>query len=109
MLLIEDSNKGYEIDNRKIPGGAYADDMVLHTNRNSDLQALMYLTSDYFNFVGLKIAADGRDKTIYTNNVDLHIYDIYFRDEDHNPIKIPFYTSSESYKYLGLWINLELN
>ena len=59
----------------------------------------MYLTSDYFNFVGLKIAADGRDKT---NNVDLHLYDIYFRDEDHNPIKIPFYTSSESYKYLGL-------
>ena len=37
MLLIEDSNKEYEIDNRKIPGGAYADDMVLHTNRNSDL------------------------------------------------------------------------
>ena len=109
MLLIEDSNKGYEIDNRKIPGGVYANDIVLHTNRNSDLQALIYLTSDYFNFVGLKIAADGRNKTIYTNNVDLHIYDIYFRDEDHNPIKILFYTCSESYEYLGLWINLELN
>ena len=54
MLLIEDSNKGYEIDNRKIPRGAYADDMVLHTNRNSDLQALMYLTSDYFNLWALK-------------------------------------------------------
>ena len=78
------------VDNRKIPGGAYADDMVLHTNRNSDLQAQMYITSDYFNFVGLKIAADDRDKTLYTNNVDLHIYDIYFRDEDNNPIKIPF-------------------
>ena len=33
MLLIEDSNKEYEINNRKISEGAYADDMILHINR----------------------------------------------------------------------------
>jgi len=106
MLQLETCGKGYQIKNEIIPGGAYADDMVLHTNRNVDLQALMNICLDYFDYVGLQMAADGRDKTIYTHNVDWDIYDLYIRDKNKELLKVPYYNSSESYKYLGLWINL---
>src|ERR1700753_2379688 len=110
MLQLEESNKGYKLQNKnKIPGGAYADDMVLHTNKNEDLQELMNLCVNYFKFVGLQIAVDGRDKTVYTHNLNRDIYDLYIRDKEGNRVKIPIYSKTESYKYLGLWINLELN
>ncbi|HYJ01232.1 MAG TPA: reverse transcriptase family protein, partial [Nitrososphaeraceae archaeon] len=109
MLQIEESNRGYTINNRNIPGAAYVDDMVLHTNRNSDMQILVYMVQNYFDFVGLQMAADGRDKTIYTNNLEWTIHDIYIKDKEGELVKVPFYESSESYKYLGLWINLDLN
>ena len=69
MLQLEDSGKGYLLDEGKpIPGGVYADDMVLHTNTKRDLQKLLDKCVEYFDFIGLEISADGRDKSVYTSN-----------------------------------------
>lgn len=110
MLLLEESNRGYKLDEDTIiSGGAYADDMVLHANKNFDLQLLMNDCANYFTYVGLSFSIDGTDKTVYTNNLIYNIYNIYIRDKNHNLVKIPYYKKSESYKYLGVWINLDLN
>ena len=42
MLMLEELKKGYVVDEGKpIPGGAYADNMVLHTNTKKQLQKLL--------------------------------------------------------------------
>ena len=68
--MLEETNRGYDLQNglNPVPRGAYADDMVLHANTNEELQYLFNKCMDFFNFVGLKIAFNGRDKLIYTNN-----------------------------------------
>ena len=117
MLRLEDSGLGYKLENNPIPipGGAYADDMVLHANTKRDLQKLLNICSKYFNFIGLELAVDGRDKSVYTNNTGIPIEDEEeltvktWKDGKETSTNLPFYVSSESYKYLGLWINLDLN
>ena len=50
-----------------IPGGAYADDMVLHTNTKKQLQSLLDKSVQYFNQIELEISVDRRDKSVYTS------------------------------------------
>ena len=58
---------------------------------------------------------DGRDKSVYTNNTGLpydddeHLTITTFRNNKQQIKKLPYYYSNESYKYLGLWINLDLS
>jgi hypothetical protein len=115
MLLLEESGKGYNMndENECIPVGTYADDMVLHTNINIDLQYLFDECNDYFDFIGLNISYNDKekDKTIYTNNTNR--YDtLHFdkKDSNRNILRkyVPYNSRKESYKYLGIWINLEL-
>ena len=55
MLMLEETNRGYDLQNglNPVPGGAYADDMVLHANTNEELQYLFNKCIDFFDFVGL--------------------------------------------------------
>ncbi|HYJ01921.1 MAG TPA: hypothetical protein VEW92_06885 [Nitrososphaeraceae archaeon] len=113
MLQLEESNRGYNLDDglKPVPGGAYADDMVLHANRNKELQYLFNDAIDYFTFVDLTLAFDGRDKSVYTNNTDSlsRIYIEKFTEEKWKREYLSYFESDELYKYLGVWINLQLN
>ena len=115
MLKLEGMKRGYTVDEGEpIPGGAYADDMVLHAGTRIDLQKLLNECAKYFDFVGLDIAVDGRDKSVYTSNTGPPNYSQRLKFTTHkNGITetkhLPYYESWESYKYLGLWINLDLN
>ena len=107
MLQLEKTKIGYKIDeNSPIPGGAYADDMVLHTHTKRNLQKLLDYCVDYFQYVGLDISVDGRDKSVYTNNTRAPITEeeqlIVKTLKNKKIIKtaLPYYTSQESYKYL---------
>ena len=85
MLILKESNRGYDLEDElpPIPGGAYTDDMVLYANTNHEVQYLFNECIGYFNFVGLSIAFDGRDKSIYTNNVS-HFLKIYIDEKNKN-------------------------
>jgi hypothetical protein len=116
MLALKQSGKGYDMDdgNDCIPGGAYVDDMVLHTNTNKDLQYLFDECKSYFDFVGLNISYNDKekDKIIYTNNTS-RFDTLYFDEKDNNRNIIRKYvlynSGKEFYKYLEIWINLELD
>jgi len=114
MLQIEESNRGYDLNDglSPIPGGAYADDMVLHANTNKELQFMLNEVINFFEYVGLQIAYDTRDKSVYTNNTS-GIDKLYIDEKDqyNNVIRkyLPYYSKEESYKYLGVWMNLSLN
>ena len=116
MLKLEETNKGYKLeeDEDPIPGGAYADDMVLHTNSRNELQKLLNICNEYFEYVGLDIAVDGRDKSVYTSNTGTPLPQNMLKITKYvNGIPetkiLPYYKKNESYKYLGLWINLDLS
>jgi hypothetical protein len=85
---------------------------VLSTN--IDLQYLFNKCKDNFDFIGLNISYNDKekDKTIYTNNTTR--YDtLHFDKKDNNRSIIRKYvlynSRKESYKYLEIWINLELD
>jgi hypothetical protein len=115
MLKLEGMKRGYKLDEGDpIPGGAYADDMVLHAGTRIDLQRLLNECAKYFEFVGLDIAADGRDKSVYTSNTGPPSASnrLHFTTHKNGVPEVkylPYYESDESYKYLGLWINLDLD
>jgi hypothetical protein len=78
-----------------------------YTNINKDLQYLFDECKSYFDFVGLNILYNDKekDKTIYTNNTSR--FDIlYFDEKDNNRNTIHKYilynSIKESYKYLGI-------
>jgi hypothetical protein len=68
---------------------------------------------EYFKYVGLEIAIDERDKSVYTNNLAIQnnntLKVIKNIDNKYISKELPKYEKNESYKYLGLWINLKLD
>src|SRR5271163_4971274 len=100
MLQLKEFNRGYDLNNRHYPisGGAYTDDMVLHANTNKELQFILNEVIDFFGFVGLQIAYDIRDKSVYTNNT-FEIEKLYIdeRDQYNNIIRkyLPYYSQDE--------------
>src|SRR5271163_2727880 len=76
------------------------------------LQLILNEVIDFFGFVRLQIAYNTRDKSMYTNN-RFEIEKLYIdeRNQYNNTIRkyLPYYSQDESYKYLGIWINLTLN
>ena len=86
--------------------------MVLNTNTNKELQYMFYEYINYFEFIGLQIFYNDRDKSVYTNNTSKY-EKIYIDKKDTNNLIIRkyllYYNETEFYKYLGIWINLILN
>ena len=111
FLMLENSKLGYKINDKIIPGGAFADDIILYAQNRIMLQKLVNIVQKYFKFFGLEICVDGRDKSIYTSN---HIINLSIKvdkkvDNKWISTDLPFYKPNESYKYLGVWINLNLD
>jgi len=111
MLWLQESQLGYKINNTPLPGGAFCDDIVLTANSNQELQQLFDITQEFFTYFGLEISAVGSDKTIYTSNREkeegtkLYIINPKTKAKE----TIPWLPKNESYKYLGLHINLCLD
>jgi hypothetical protein len=81
---------------------------------NIDLYYLFNECKDYFDFIGLNILYNDKEKnkTIYTSNTTR--YDtLHFKEKDNNKNiirKYVLYNSRKAlYKYLEIWINLELD
>ena len=89
--------------------------MVLHANTKFDLQFMLNTCVNYFNYIGLDISVDGRDKSVYSSNTGApttkneHLSVVVNENGKMVRKNLPYYESHESYKYLGLWINIDLN
>jgi hypothetical protein len=68
---------------------------------------------EYFEYVELEITIDGRDKLVYTNNLAIQnnntLKVIKNIDGKYISKELPKYKKNDSYIYLSLWINLELD
>ena len=107
LLALEESYLGYTINGQNVAGGAYADDLVLTSNNHTDMQKMFDMVTQYYEFFGLEMSiSDTKDKTAYTHNRE-HAgvsKSIKYLNKD-----ISWLKQSESYRYLGVHINLDLN
>ena len=110
--LIEKLNellKGY-VDNKIC--SAFADDLILVTDNFDQIKKGFEIVYQFCNDTGmeLNLGTEGNDnsKTAFTTNDDKNI-DIYIKGEDSKPKKIPFIKPNDSYSYLGILINIDLN
>ncbi|KAF2068851.1 hypothetical protein CYY_009826 [Polysphondylium violaceum] len=106
---------GYSIPDeppQQISNLVFADDFAGIANTLAKLQEIADIFTDYLDFYGLKINVT---KSAYTYNIRIQAnnsnsnpnqttYQIKYKNST-----IPTKKKSESYKYLGAWINLELN
>ena len=105
LTWLEDSNLGYPVHKTNIPGGAFADDIVLTAPTNARLQQMFNMCVTYFDFFGLEMAIDGRDKTVYTSNRGhCESKSLLYKNKP-----IVWLPPEDSYKYLGVYINLNLD
>ena len=102
---LESCNYGYKVGKTAIPGGAFADDIVLSSSTHWNLRSQFNICASFFKCFALEMAIDGRDKTIYTHTNPIHrpLMHPYLGKE------VPHINPSESYKYLGVHINLRLD
>jgi hypothetical protein len=78
-------------------------DIVLISNSNSKLQKMFNIVTTYFNYFGLDLSMNENDKTAYISNKK-HVN----KTLKHNKTNIPWLNAFKSYKYLGVYINLNL-
>ena len=73
------------------------------------MKLALKMTCNFLNSYNMELNIDhtAKNKTVYTSfgNKDVLIYE----DSVRNQIEIPFISSSECYKYLGIHVNLDLN
>ena len=89
--------------------GGFADDLVITTSSLFNMKLALNMTNNFLNSYNMELNIDhsGKNKTVYTSFWNKEI--LYYKDIKDNIIEIPYITSSECYKYLGMHINLELN
>ena len=93
---------GYKIGREKIPGLAFADDVILSGSNRGEIERIYEALLMFSEYYGIKI---NQNKSAYTYNNTREEYDtLYFEGM---PIKM--LKKKESYKYLGIWINLTLD
>jgi hypothetical protein len=80
--------------------------MILHSNSFTDLQKMLDKCVEYFKYIGLEIAIDGRDKSVYINNLAIQnnntLKIIKNIDGKYISKRLPKYEKTKSYKYFGL-------
>ena len=105
LQKLETNKLGYKLGDKALPGGAFADDIVLTTSSHKDMQRQFNICLAFFKHFGLEMAIDGRDKTVYTHNNPTHtaLRHITLGKE------VPRLRECEYYKYLGIHINLCLD
>jgi hypothetical protein len=104
LEILKNQNLGYILHdcNFDIPCLAYADDTVLIANSQFNMKKLLAKVLQYFHFYGIQI---NTKKSAYSfkTYTDKNIHNL-----DINGNSPKFLLSNESYKYLGMWINIEL-
>lgn len=100
LWTLQNSKLGYEISSTLISSLAIADDLALTAPSHNNISKLFHITKDYFDKVGMvinpkKSAAAYRSDNPFIPTVN----GTPFKDLD----------SKLSYKYLGIYINLELD
>jgi hypothetical protein len=102
---LSNSNYGYKMNNKKISHIAFADDITLIAKNKNQLRQLLGIVNHFCNETGYMLNID---KCVYTSrsqNYKRFTYKdymnekTYFNSFDHN----------ESIRYLGIYINLDLN
>jgi exonuclease III len=110
--LINERIDGYSIAGGKEAIGAYCDDMVIHTEDWNRMSEAIQVVQDYCDDLGmeLNLGKDENDKskTVYTTN-DKNHKELYVKIRGNQERKVPCIAKDESYSYLGIWMNLELN
>ena len=109
LSWLEESNLGIKIQERYYTIGGFADDLVVTTSSYENLVRAMEMINTYMNSYNMELNIDsnGRNKTVHTAlkfEGGLSYYDL-----NGMHIEIPYLTASESYQYLGINLNLELN
>ncbi len=84
---------------------AFADDMALVSSSKAAAIEKWEKLKTFCKATGLEISNDGKEKTAYTTNSTVNIARLY----DNAGKEIPRLEPEESYKYLGVHINLNLN
>ncbi len=79
-----------------MPGGAFADDMVLTTSTNKNMQSCFNMVVVYFNYFGLEMCIDGREKTVYTHNAP-HVYSVKINGQALDILPLQSHTSTLGY------------
>jgi len=112
ILQLNEEKLGYRMRNRllAISNLAYADDMVLTTESNKEMQRALNIVNRFFNYYQLEISVKQKEKTVYThNNKTESGLKLTYIDFNGKNIEIPFLEPNEPYPYLGVWIALDLN
>ena len=102
LEYIEDMDVGYKIKKEKVPGLAFADDIILNGSNREELERIYEALLMFCEYYGIKI---NQSKSAYTYNNTKEEYDSFYFEN----IPIKKLNKKESYKYLGIWINLKLN
>jgi pentatricopeptide repeat protein len=104
LTILKNTNKGYKLNNSNlvIPMLAYADDTVLCSNNRQHFDELLNITVSYFSYFKMQFNAD---KSAYSyKSYENKKYTIC-RINNQRP---KFLKSKQSYKYLGIHINIDL-
>jgi len=99
---------------------AFADDMAILADNNYNLQTIMNHVQQFCFFYGLDINYDEREKSVYTTfqtgDFDIMVRQldcmkrcVDFFGKEYTPVVLPKLGKHESYKYLGIQLNLNLN
>jgi hypothetical protein len=101
---IEKQNSGYQLQNVKIPAQALADDITILTNDAEQMEHAWNIICQWSERYSLLINTKP-GKTMYTNRRDTdRNANLSFRNKTVQPK-----SAAENYKYLGVWINLNLD
>ena len=119
LLWINDGGIGFKMDNTDISSLAFVDDMCLLSNTVDNLQKNINKVQEFCFHYGVEINYDGREKSVYTTNEpgdsNIYIHQLpclnnskdYF-GQVYKKVALPKLKKDESYKYLGIYINLDL-
>jgi ribonuclease HI len=101
---IEQTTTGYRLQAQTVRVLAYCDDLILISETEQDLQSMLNKVTNYFTHFNLDIGLDtNRTKTCVSTNRE------FVNTPRLNNSNLPILKKNESYKYLGIHINLDMN
>ncbi len=110
LWKMEEEGEGYLANDTIHKLGAFADDIVTYTKTKEGLQKNMDITNEYCRRYGMKLNIDkARTKTVTTNNIGIPDNITVRQEGDKEDTIIPHLNKEETYKYLGVWIDMKLD
>ena len=107
--LLNEKIIGYEKNNIC---SAFADDLVLVTDRFDQIERAFNIVQQFCNDTGMELNLglneNDKSKTVYSSN-DNQNEEVYIKMNNNNKRKIPFIPPNNSYSYLGVLININQN